>query len=51
MQTQAKELCGKEIVIHHDLYPEYTIFVYDAVMTVAYGLHAVLKSKPDATFA
>ena len=51
MQKQAKELCGKEIVVDHDLYPEYTIFVYDAVITVAYGLHAVLKSKPDATFA
>lgn len=51
MQTQAKELCGKEIVTRHDLYPEYTIFVYDAVMTVAYALNAVFKAKPDATFA
>ena len=50
IQEQAKELCGQEIVIKEDLYPEYVVFVYDSVITVAKGMQAVLDNNPNATF-
>lgn len=50
LQEEAKSLCGQEIVIKKELYPEYTIFVYDAVITVAKGIESVLAINPNATF-
>ena len=50
LQEEAKSLCGQEIVVKKELYPEYTIFVYDAVITVAKGIESVLAINPNATF-
>ena len=50
LQEEAKNLCGHEIVIKKELYPEYTIFVYDAVITVAKAIESVLTINPNATF-
>lgn len=50
IQEEAKELCGQEIVIKEELYPEYVVFVYDSVITIAKGMQAVLDNNPNATF-
>ena len=32
------------------MFPEYAVFVYDAVTTVAMGIQAVLKERSNVTF-
>lgn len=50
IQEEAKSLCGQELVVNKELYPEYMIFVYDAVIAVSKGIEAVLNINPNATF-
>ena len=50
LQEEAKSLCGQEIVIKKELYPEYVVFAFDAVTTIAKGIESVLAINPNATF-
>ena len=50
LQEEAKNLCGHEIVIKKELYPEYMVFAYDAVTTIAKAIESVLTINPNATF-
>ena len=50
MQEEAKAVCGKPLEVKKELFPEYMVFTYDAVITVAMGISEVLKSFPNATF-
>ena len=50
LQEEAKSLCGQEIVIKKELYPEYMVFAYDAVTTIAKAIESVLTINPNATF-
>ena len=50
LQEEAKSLCGQEIVIKKELYPQYMVFAYDAVTTIAKGIESVLAINPNATF-
>ena len=50
IQEQAQHLCGKELVIKKELYPEYVFFVYDSIITAAKGIEVVLDKYPNATF-
>ena len=43
-------MCGHELIIKEELYPEYVVFVYDAVITAAKGIQAVLDNHPNSTF-
>ena len=44
-------MCGKPLDVRKELFPEYMVFAYDAVITVAMGISATLKLLPNATFA
>lgn len=50
VQEEAKAVCGKPLEVKKELFPEYMVFAYDAVITVAMGISEVLKSFPNATF-
>ena len=50
IKDQAQQLCGKELIIKKELYPEYVFFVYDSIVTAAKGMEAVLDKYPNATF-
>lgn len=50
VQEEAKAVCGKPLEVKKELFPEYMVFTYDAVITVAMGISEVLKSFPNATF-
>lgn len=50
LQEEAKTLCGHEIVIKKELYPQYMVFAYDAVTTIAKAIESVLTINPNATF-
>lgn len=44
-------MCGKPLEVRKELFPEYMVFAYDAVITVAMGISATLKLLPNATFS
>ena len=51
LQESAKELCGAPIEIHSEVFPEYAVFAYDAVTTVAMGIQGVFLGCMAAPFS
>ena len=45
LHKSTKELCGSPIEIRCEVFPEYAVFAYDAVTTVAMGIQAVLEER------
>ena len=45
LQESTKELCGSPIEVRCEVFPEYAVFAYDAVTTVAMGIQAVLEER------
>ena len=37
-------------ITNGEVFPEYAVFAYDAVTTVAMGIQAVLKERSNVTF-
>ena len=50
LQESTKVLCGLPILIRCEVFPEYAVFAYDAVTTIAMGIQAVLKERSNVTF-
>ena len=45
LHKSTKELCGSPIEIRCEVFPEYAVFAYDAVTTVAMCIQAVLEER------
>ena len=43
-------MCGAPIEVRSEVFPEYALFAYDAVTTVAMGIQAVLKERSNVSF-
>ena len=49
LHESAKDLCGAPIEVRSEVFPEYTVFAYDAVTTIATGIQAVLEEQINFT--